>query len=82
ESAVHARLIAEVETLEEAYAERLTEEVTEITSGLVEMVDKYLDHAVTEWMTENEVAIESALRNELAESFMLSMKNVFQKHYC
>lgn len=82
ESAVHARVISEVARIEEEYAEQLVEEVENIAENLVDLVDKYLDHAVSEWMTENEVAIESSLRNELAESFMLGMKNVFAEHYC
>jgi uncharacterized caspase-like protein len=32
-------------------------------------------------MTENEVAIESTLRNELMEEFMVGLKNLFAEHY-
>ena len=34
-----------------------------------------------EWMKENELAIESGLRAELAESFISSLRDVFVEHY-
>ena len=67
--------------LEEAYAAALDEEVTTIHSELTEQVDQYLSFVAAEWITENEVAVESSLKNELTEEFLDGLKNLFAEHY-
>lgn len=81
EAAVASRVAIEKVALEEAYETRLTEEVTEIKSTLEEQVDQYLNYAVQEWVKQNEVAIESSLRNDVMESFMNGLKKLFVEHY-
>lgn len=81
EAAVNARLIHEVEQLEEAYQQRLEEEVENIAESLSEQIDHYLSFATKEWMTENKVAVESSLKNELAEQFITGLRNLFAEHY-
>ena len=61
------------ESLEEAVAEKL--------DTVTENVDKYLDYVVAEWMSENEIAIESGLRAELTEDFIGGLRNLFAEHY-
>ena len=65
----------------EAYEERLVEEVTEIKSALTERVDSYLEYVSEEWVTENRLAIDSGLRAEMSESFLSGMKSLFEEHY-
>jgi hypothetical protein len=65
----------------EAYEERLVEEVNEIKSALEERVDSYLEYVADEWVTENRLAIESGLKSEMTESFMSGMKSLFEEHY-
>jgi hypothetical protein len=81
EAAVAARVLEENLVLEEAYEAMLAESVEEIADALAEQVDAYLDAVVEQWLEENEVAIESALRNELTEEFMTGLKNLFAEHY-
>jgi hypothetical protein len=81
EAAIHARTILEVARLEEEYEEALIEAVTEIQEELSSKVDSYLEYVVESWMEENEVAIESTLRNELMEEFIDGLQGLFAEHY-
>lgn len=81
EAAVASRVAVEKVALEEAFETRLTEEVSDIKSMLEEQVDQYLNYAVQEWVKQNQVAIESSLRNDVMESFMNGLKNLFVEHY-
>jgi len=81
EAAVNARLTLEAARLEEQYEARLEEEVTEIAEALEKKLDTYLDYVVENWMKENEVAIESSLRNEIMEEFIDGLKGLFAEHY-
>lgn len=81
ESAVSTRVNEEVAVLEEAYAQSLEEEVSTIRDQLTEQVNDYLNYVVEQWVSENEVAIESGLRAELTEEFISGLRNLFTEHY-
>ena len=81
ESAVTLRLTEEMVKLEEQFESKLQESIETITEDLVETIDSYFGHVVEEWLTDNEVAIESTLRNELTTEFIDGLKNLFQEHY-
>lgn len=81
EAAVSARIIAETARLEEAYEAALHEEIANFNEEVTSKLDTYLDYVVENWMRENEVAIESALRNEIMEDFIEGMKNLFAENY-
>jgi len=81
EAAVHARAIVEIARLEEEYETHLEEEVTSIVEEIEGNLNNYLDYVVENWMKENEVAIESSLRNEIMEEFIGGLKNLFAEHY-
>jgi hypothetical protein len=81
EAAVLAKVSEQVETLEEEYQQKLEEQVTEITENIVSKVDEYLEYVVTEWVEENQLAIDSGIRSEIAEDFMVGLKNLFTEHY-
>jgi hypothetical protein len=81
EAAVSARIITETARLEEEFELALSEAVEEINEELTNKVDSYLDYVVENWMQENEVAIESTLRNELMGEFVEGLKNLFAEHY-
>lgn len=81
EAAVNARAIVEIARLEEEYENRLEEEVTSVVESIENNLNTYLDYVVENWMQENEVAIESALRNEIMEEFIGGLKNLFAEHY-
>jgi hypothetical protein len=81
EAALTSRVAVETEKLEEQYQSKLDEAVDGIRSELVEKIDGYLNYVVEQWMEENEVAVETGLRAEIAESFIDSLKQVFVEHY-
>ena len=81
EAAVKAKLEEEVALLEQAYAETLEERVSEIMEQLSTDVDNYLNYVVEQWIEENEVAVESALRSELTEDFIGGLRSLFAEHY-
>lgn len=67
--------------LAEAYGKKLAAKKKTISETLVNKVDGYLDYVVEEWMKENEVAIESAVRSDITEKFIVGLKNLFESHY-
>lgn len=69
------------EEIETKYASMLEEAVEEIKNDLTEKVDDYLNYVVEQWMEENQLAIESGLRAELAEEFIAGLRNLFAEHY-
>lgn len=81
EAALNARVVAEAARLEEEYAEKLENELAVMSESVTEGLNKYLTYAVENWMQENEVAIESTLRNELMEEFIEGLRNLFTEHY-
>ena len=81
ETAVEARMIVERESLIEEMNGKLEEAYDAIAEEMAEKVDTYLDTVVEQWLVENEVAIESALRNEVMDDFIVGLKNLFAEHY-
>lgn len=81
EAAVVSRVKSEISKLEEQFDAQLQEEVEAIKEGLVEKVDGYLNYVVEQWMTDNELALENGMKNEILESFVLGMKGLFEQHY-
>jgi hypothetical protein len=66
--------------MEEAYTKALDEEVAKTTSALIEQVDNYLNYIIEQWISDNEVAIESALRTEITEDFIAGFRNLCLEH--
>jgi len=81
EAAIKSKLSEEIDRLETKYEEELAEEVSTTKADLVEKVDTYLNYVVEQWMEDNQVAIQSGLRSEIAEKFMNSLKDLFTESY-
>ena len=81
EAAIKSKLSEEIDRLEEKYNEELAEEVAATKADLVEKVDTYLNYVVEQWMEDNQVAIQTGLRTEIAEKFMTSLKDLFTESY-
>ena len=81
EAAINAKLTAEIVRIEEEYDALLKEEMQEFAEEVTNKLDTYLDYVVENWMSENEVAIESTLRNEISEQFIDDLKNLFTENY-
>lgn len=81
ESALHSKVKQIQESLEEQYAAVLAEEIEEIKLELTERVDSYLEYVSSEWLEENALAVESGLKTEITESFLVNLKGLFEEHY-
>jgi hypothetical protein len=81
EAAVKSRVEVVLEQVIAKNDEFLAERVAELETELAEKVDEYLGYVVEEWMSQNELAINSGLRAELAEDFINGLKNLFTEHY-
>jgi hypothetical protein len=69
-----------VEKLEAELKEQFETSLEESLDEIVENLDSYLDYVVQEWMKENELAIESGIKVEMADSFMEGLKELFYEH--
>lgn len=81
EAAIKSKLSEEIDRLEAKYEEELAEEVKTTKADLVEKVDNYLNYVVEQWMEDNQLAIQTGLRTEIAEKFMNSLKDLFTESY-
>ena len=81
EAAINAKLAEVKESVQAQYEEQLVEEVAAIKSELEERVDAYLEYVADEWMTDNQIAVESGLKTEMTDSFLNGMKSLFEEHY-
>lgn len=81
EAAVIARVNAEMEKVVSRLEEQNITQLEEFKTTMVEKIDQYLNYVVEQWMEENQLAVESGLRTEIAEDFIEGMKKLFQEHY-
>ena len=81
EAAVKGKVVQIKEVLTAEYDAKLLEEVEVIKSALNERVDSYLEYVSDEWFTENQLAVQGGLKEELTESFMTGLKSLFEEHY-
>ena len=61
--------------------EQFDEAVEAIKEELAGKVDDYLNYMVQEWVTENQLAIQSGLKAEIVEDFIAGLKDLFEAHY-
>ena len=81
EAAIGSKVAVVKEELENAYEEKLVEEVDAIKEALTERLDSYLEYVAQEWVEENHLVIENGLKTEMTESFLEGMKSLFDEHY-
>lgn len=81
EAAVNAKVTVELVKLEEEFEQQLNEELAIAVDSIEAALDSYLSYVVEKWMDSNEVAVESALRNEIMEGFIDGLKGLFAEHY-
>jgi hypothetical protein len=81
EAAIKSKVKEEINRLEGEYETLIEEETQAIRESLVDQVDGYLNYAVETWMQENELAIDSGLRSEIAENFMKGFFDLCQENY-
>ena len=81
ESAVKARVKDIATGLEEEANSRVEAIVEKTKEELTESLDDYLGYVVEEWTKENQIAIDRGIKSDIAESFMMGLKNLFESHY-
>jgi hypothetical protein len=81
EAAVLSRVDVIAEEIEAELTEQFEIAVEQIKEDLASKVDNYLNYMVEEWMTENQLAIESGLRAEITEDFISGLRDLFVEHY-
>lgn len=81
EASVSARVIAETARIQEEFDAKLEEATGGLKEEMTDKVDGYLSYVAEQWMEENEVAIESSLKVDIAENFMTGLKELFENNY-
>ena len=80
EAAVNARVSEINETYSKAFDEQLAEAKADLAEDMTTKVDDYINYLSEQWMEENQVAIESSLKVEVAESFMNGLRGLMEAH--
>lgn len=81
EAAVNNRMIEVVAKLDEVYDARMNEALDEKEQEMEVTNAKYMDYLSEKWLEENQVAIDSNIRTEMAESFLAGLRELFEDHY-
>lgn len=81
EAAVNTKVQLELTEMEEKFDAVLEEQTEHVVEQLTDQLDKYLSYIAEEWMKENQIAIESSIRTEIAEQFIDGLKGLFKEHY-
>lgn len=72
---------AAVAVLEEKFQEKLATRSQQLDEENSDKIDGYLNFLAEEWKKDNQIALESAIKTELTESFINQLKSVFEQHY-
>ena len=81
EAAVKSKISKIRKQIREESKKEQDERVASMQEEMTENMDKYLTYATKEWMTENKLAVEAGVRNEVTESFISGLKKLFEEHY-
>ena len=81
EAALNTQVAIKEAELQDAFTVQVDEKVKEIIETLSEEVNVYLAYVASEWVKENQVAIDQSLKVEIYEDFISGMKKVFEETY-
>ena len=81
ETAVKSKVKEIVESLEKEIEAKYAEDLKVEKEEIVENVDKYLEYVSSQWMKDNELAVETGLKEEISSEFITGLKNLFEEHY-
>jgi len=81
EAAVKSKIAKIRKQIREESKKEQDERIEFMQTEMTENMDKYLNYATKEWMTENKLAVEQGVRNEVTESFISGLKKLFEEHY-
>jgi len=81
EAAVVSKVNEILETVTIDLEAELESEKEEIIESMTSRLDDYMEYVVEEWMKENELAVEQGIKAEIAENFMVGLRNLFAESY-
>lgn len=81
EASINERVSELENIILEHYEKQLGEHIEEVTTELAEKLDDYLGYVVENWMKENEIAVETGIRSDIAENFISGLKELFDSNY-
>jgi len=81
ESALAVKLEEEVAVIKADFETKFESTLDEVKAELVDKIDSFLDYAVEEWVDQNRVALETSIRNEITENFILGLKELFAENF-
>jgi hypothetical protein len=81
EVAVKAKISEEYDKLVEHFGKELEKQLESANAELSEEVNGTVNYAVTQWLEENQVAIDRGIKNEITEDFIAGLKGLFEEHY-
>jgi hypothetical protein len=80
ETVVASRVNAEIAKIEEEDNEAIDLKLAEAEQKTLASIDEYMENIVAEWAEENKIALETGIRQEIAEGFITDLKALFEKH--
>ena len=81
EAAVKSKIAKIRKQIREESKKEQDERIDAMQEEMTENMDKYLNYATKEWMTENKLMVEAGVRNEVTDSFISGLKKLFVEHY-
>ena len=81
EAAVKSKISKIRKQIREEAKQEQDERIESIQEEMTGKMDDYLNYATKEWMSENKLAVETGVRNEVTESFIVGLKKLFVEHY-
>jgi hypothetical protein len=81
ESALNEKVTVIEEAILQSAKEVIEEQVAQNVAIITEKVDDYLGLVVREWLNENKLQVEQGFRTEIAENFIVGLKQLFENSY-
>ena len=81
EAAVKAKLSEEYDKIVEHFAQEHETKLAAAKAELSEEVNGTVNYAVTQWLEENQIAVDRGIKHEITEDFIVGLKNLFEEHY-
>ena len=81
EAAIKAKLAEEHDKIVEHFAKETLDKIEVAKADLAEDVNGTVNYAVTQWLEENQLAVDTGIKNEITEDFITGLKSLFEEHY-
>jgi len=81
ETVVAVKVSDKVAIISEEFEQKFEDSLEEAKTELTEKIDSFLNYAISEWVEENKLQLETGIKNEITENFISGMKNLFQESY-